>query len=83
MNIHIHDIFFPFEYPDKWIIKENRSWNEIYLLRAFLAYNEKFKICYFNSFMEHKYKQLIEKEMPLMLSREDNNVCGGIWLQKN
>lgn len=83
VNIHIHDIFFPFEYPDKWIIKENRSWNEIYLLRAFLAYNEKFKICYFNSFMENKYKQLIESEMPLMLRRENNNVCGGIWLQKD
>lgn len=83
VNIHIHDIFFPFEYPDKWIIKENRSWNEIYLLRAYLTYNNNFKISFFNSFMEKKYKQLIESEMPLMLKRQNDNVCGGIWLETN
>ncbi len=82
VHVHIHDVFFPFEYPDKWIINENRSWNEIYLLRAFLAYNNQFKISFFNSFMEEKHKPFIETEMPLMLKREDNNVCGGIWLQK-
>jgi len=83
VNIHIHDIFFPFEYPDKWIIKENRSWNEIYLLRAYLAYNDNFKINFLNSLMEKKNKQLIENEMPLMLKRENDNVCGGIWLETN
>ena len=33
--IHIHDIMWPFEYPLEWII-EGRSWNEAYILRAFL-----------------------------------------------
>ena len=31
--VHIHDIFWPFEYPRHWI-EDARSWSEIYLVRA-------------------------------------------------
>jgi len=41
--VHIHDIFSGFEYPEKWL-REGRSWNEAYLLRAFLMFNEAFRI---------------------------------------
>ena len=43
--IHFHDIFYPFEYPEKWY-KEGRYWNEAYILRAFLQFNSVFKIIY-------------------------------------
>jgi hypothetical protein len=33
--VHIHDIFYPFEYPRQWI-DHGRAWNEMYLLRTFL-----------------------------------------------
>ena len=33
--IHIHDMFWPFEYPRSWI-EEGRVWTEAYLLHAFL-----------------------------------------------
>ena len=33
--VHVHDIFWPFEYPKGWI-ERGRSWNEAYLLRALL-----------------------------------------------
>ena len=79
--IHIHDIFFPFEYPEQWILKENRSWNELFLLRAYLAYNTNFKIIYFNSFLEKKYRQFFEDKMPLSLTK-GSTICGGIWIDK-
>ena len=81
VKIHIHDIFFPFEYPEKWIIKENRSWNEIFLLRAFLAYNNSFRIIFFNDFIQQQETAFIAENMPLFLSR-NSTVCGGIWLEK-
>jgi hypothetical protein len=34
--VHIHDMFWPFEYPRSWVVEENRSWNELYAVRAFL-----------------------------------------------
>jgi hypothetical protein len=41
--VHFHDIFWPFEYPPEWI-RLGRSWNEAYLLRAFLMFNDAFDI---------------------------------------
>jgi hypothetical protein len=32
------------EYPRDWVIEENRSWNEQYLLRALLMYSDAFKV---------------------------------------
>lgn len=75
--IHFHDIFYPFEYPKEWIY-EGRSWNEDYLLRAFLQYNDIFKIQFFNTFLEHFYKDEFINDMPLCLK----NPGGSIWIKK-
>ncbi len=40
--IHVHDIFFPFDYPAEWVIERRLALNEQYLLHAFLAYNHEF-----------------------------------------
>lgn len=75
--IHFHDILYPFEYPKDWVFG-GRSWNENYLLRAFLQYNNSFKIRMFNSYLEHFYQETLEKNMPLI----SNNKGGSIWLEK-
>ena len=38
----IHDIFLPHEYPREWVIADNRSWNEQYVVRALLMYSSAF-----------------------------------------
>jgi hypothetical protein len=82
--IHLHDIFYPFEYPAIWIY-DQRAWNEIYLLRAFLQYNSFFDIIYFSNYMEAIYHEIIADKMPLSLKMPDNatTIPGGIWLRKN
>ncbi len=42
--VHIHDIFFPFDYPVEWFTKYSRFWNEQYILEAFLQFNKNFEI---------------------------------------
>jgi Methyltransferase domain len=42
--VHIHDIFFPFDYPVDWNIKKYQFWNEQYFLETFLQFNCKFEI---------------------------------------
>ena len=78
VKIHIHDIFFPFEYPKDWVLVEKRSWNEIYFLKAFLMYNDHFKILAFNTYLEYSYNDWFEKNMPLCLK----NTGGSIWIEK-
>lgn len=76
--IHFHDIFFPFEYPKKWIY-EGRAWNEAYLLRAFLQYNQAFSIVLMNTYMEMNYESFFQEKMPLCLL----NPGGSIWIKKH
>ncbi|SHO48791.1 class I SAM-dependent methyltransferase [Anaerocolumna xylanovorans] len=76
--IHFHDIFYPFEYPLEWIEK-GQVWNEIYLLRAFLQNNKKYKIIYFQNMLERKCPEVFLDNWPLV----DKNIGGGsFWMQK-
>lgn len=74
--VHFHDVFWPFEYPKAWF-KLGRAWNEAYLLRAFLQYNERFEIILFNSYMGHTAKVQLARDMPLFL----RDTGGSIWLR--
>lgn len=58
--IHFHDIFFPFEYPEDWILS-GKNWNEIYLLRAFLQNNDKYKALLFVDLIQKKYPETLQK----------------------
>jgi hypothetical protein len=56
--VHVHDIFLPHEYPREWVLDENRSWNEQYLLRALLMYSPRFRVLFgcnyaYSAFPDH------------------------------
>ena len=76
MLIHFHDIFYPFEYPKKWVVN-GRNWNESYFLKAFLMYNNNFEIILFSDYM-HKFHKESFKKMPLTYE----NTGGNLWLVK-
>ncbi len=44
--IHVHDIFFPHDYPADWLMKVRHAWNEQYFLEAFLKFNRAFAPAY-------------------------------------
>lgn len=77
VHVHFHDIFYPFEYPKEWVY-EGRSWNEIYILRAFLQHNSVFSIQYFADFIAKCYREKLSSSMPLCL----RNTGGNLWLRK-
>jgi len=74
--IHIHDIPYPFQYPKKWI-EEGRGWNECYILRAFLQFNNAFKIRLFGSYLKKMHRPFLEKMLPQIVERG-----ASIWLEK-
>jgi Methyltransferase domain/Domain of unknown function (DUF4214) len=75
--IHVHDVVYPFEYLEEWFFDENRSWNELYLLRAFLMYNPYYRIEFFNHFLACVHPDLV-KTIPWF----ERNCGGAIWLRK-
>jgi hypothetical protein len=76
--VHFHDVFDGFEYPLQWILKDNRSWNELYALRAFLMYNSAFEVLFFNDFFAKSCAQEIRETFPEFLA----NGGGSLWLRK-
>lgn len=42
--VHVHDIFFPHDYPAEWLINRRLALNEQYLLEAFLAFSTTFSV---------------------------------------
>lgn len=53
--VHIHDIFLPDEYSKRWVIDEGRNWNEQYVVRAFLQYNEVFEVVWASYYMSTRH----------------------------
>lgn len=76
--VHVHDIFYPFEYPDTWVVLDNRSWNEAYFLRAFLQFNNTFRVLFFNDLMARKYPDQLRAAFP---GSEDTHPSS-LWLEK-
>jgi hypothetical protein len=42
--VHVHDIFTPKNYPTRWLIQENKFWNEQYLVEALMMNENKYEI---------------------------------------
>jgi hypothetical protein len=74
--IHFHDMFYPFEYPKEWVFA-GRNWNEDYLLRAFLSYNNAYEIMLFSHYIHEHHKKAF-KTMPLTFK----NTGGNLWIRK-
>ena len=76
--VHFHDMFWPFEYPRKWVVEENRSWNELYAVRLMLTNTRTWKVLMFNHYMAQLERELIEKTHPDFLK----NPGGALWIEK-
>jgi hypothetical protein len=55
--VHVHDIFFPFDYRRDWVMDEFRFWTEQYLLQAFLSFNSEFEVLMANGYLGHNYME--------------------------
>lgn len=75
--IHIHDIFYPFVYPEKWL-KEGRVYTEAYILRALLESNDEYEILFWNDMMQKKY---VEQYKDALANKWDL-IGNSLWIRK-
>jgi hypothetical protein len=62
--VHFHDMFIPFDYPEKFVIGNLCFWGEQYLLQAFLMFNGNFETLWSGSAMQYYQHDLLEKAFP-------------------
>jgi len=60
VHIHIHDVRYPFQYLEQ-DVKQRTFWNEAYILRAFLQYNESFRISFWLNYLINVHYHELEE----------------------
>ncbi len=76
--IHIHDIFYPFEYPKEWLFDLRLNWNEIYTVHNFLLFNESFEIVFFSDYIQQKMRLAFDG----VVSQFFKGRSGSLWIRK-
>ena len=77
VRIHFHDVFLPLEYPENWVLEEERSWNEQYLVRALLMYaKDALRVTFSSAYAFARIGQLPDS------LRGPWNHGGSLWLTK-
>jgi hypothetical protein len=80
--VHIHDIFAPGEYPEAWML-DGWAWNELYLVRAFLAFNSAFRIEFGAQYMLKRHRDLVQQAFPGMNEERYAHPGGGsLWIRR-
>ncbi len=77
--VHIHDIFLPDEYSKTWMIEQGRNWNEQYLLRAFLQFNDSWDVLWSARFMSTRHKEAVHATFPRFSKLGGG---GSFWLRR-
>ncbi len=76
--VHVHDVHLPFEYPKNWVLAENRSWNEQYLVRALLMYSTGFRVLFGCRYAFHRFPDLVAAA----LARPGGYGGGSLWIER-
>lgn len=76
--IHLHDIFFPHDYPREWIFQRRQSWNEQYLLQAFLMHNPCYQVLIANRYLFCHCRELLDQ----LYNQVQPSVGCSLWMVK-
>ena len=74
--VHVHDIFFPHDYPAEWLLKRRLALNEQYLLEAFLSFNREFKVALANHWLALDHSSAVRALWP------GDSVSSSFWFYR-
>ncbi len=78
--VHIHDIFLPGDYPEPWVL-EGWGWNESYLVRSFLSYNNAFEVVWGAQYMTQLHPESILQAFPKQAQFVDRTGAA-LWIRR-
>lgn len=62
--VHLHDIFTPLDYPEKFVMTNLCFWGEQYMLEAFLSFNSAFRVLWASSAMQQFHPDVLCAAFP-------------------
>ena len=78
--IHVHDIFFPHDYPADWLLNRRLALNEQYLLEAFLSFNKEFQVALANYWLCLDHTHEAARLWPHALTA--NYGASSLWMRR-
>jgi predicted O-methyltransferase YrrM len=80
--VHIHDLFAPGEYPEMWVL-DGWGWNELYVVRAFLAFNSAFRVELGAQYLLKHHRDVVREAFPGMNEERYAHPGGGsLWIRR-
>jgi hypothetical protein len=76
--IHLHDILLPNSYPEAYIFKRGQTWNEQYVLQAFLMNNFAYRVLIANQYLFVR----CESEIAALYKGVQPHYGSSFWLEK-
>lgn len=80
--VHVHDIFFPGEYPREWVTRDFIFLNEQYLLQAFLTFNREYEVLWAGAYMHRYHPALLAAAFPSYRSQRGTVGPGSFWMRR-
>lgn len=80
VTVHVHDIFFPFDYGRRFIKEKKAFWNEQYILQAFMTFNRCFQVDWCSSYMAHHHADVLAEAGEGIVAAQKHP--GSFWMQR-
>lgn len=80
--IHVHDIFFPYDYPPEWLIERRYAWTEQYLLEAFLAFNHDFTTACALRWLWCDHREALQAAWPRAIAEASTHGPASFWMRR-
>lgn len=78
--VHIHDIRTPKNYSNRWLVNENKFWNEQYLVESFMMNKNRYEIFLLLNYLKNKEFLDLKNKCPYLLESSDP---GSLYLKIN
>jgi len=78
--VHVHDIFFPNDYPAEWILERRLALNEQYLLEAFLSFSNAYSVELANHWLSLDYSDALTALYP---EASAMTTASSFWMRRN
>jgi hypothetical protein len=79
--VHVHDVFTPYDYPERWLVDRICFWNEQYVLESFLQFNPQFRVVLAANLCWRQHREELLAACPV-LAEDGSNQPKSFWFER-